>query len=401
MAARKTRAARARTSSGKAKSKPQSRRLSKTSEHLLEVRDRYRIGVMIDLPGLAGLSDMVPAGVAFALEEAHEEGLIDRPAQVIVREYSGQPMADQFTTLDAYRDLVENERVLGVAGPMTTDNCLAVLPEVERLGVPNITMCGTQQYVGRFAFNLSNGGMGDEPAVMAAWLKGEGHERIAVLKDYPSQIGDEYCLYFRYACASLGISIAAEEPTSPVATQAEMDRAMAAAKRSDPDALVYFGLGSTVRHLGPALRSLGWDPPRVMCTAFVGATYSEELAHWLEGWVGVDQYDERNTVLANMLQRYGAKHRGRGLTPNSATSCGYDMGRVLALGLGRMRISSPGALRDALETVRREPATTGAPGTVITFGPEDHRGFKGPDYLVLRRARGGKTEFVGTAPVAR
>jgi hypothetical protein len=36
---------------------------------------------------------------------------------------------------------------------------------------------------------------------------------------------------------------------------------------------------------------------------------------------------------------------------------------------------------------------------VITFGPQDHRGFKGADFLVLRRAVNGATEFVGTAPV--
>lgn len=382
-------------------SSPQNDRddLDNTASRWLEVNDTYRIGVMVDLPQMAGLSDMFPLGVEFALEEAHETGLIDRPAKIIVREYSGQPMSDYSTTVKAYRDLVENEGVLGIAGPMTTDNCLAVLPEVERLKVPNITICGTQLYVGESAFNLSNGGMGDEPAVIAAWLKSEGHTRVAILKDYPSQIGDEYVLYFKYACQSRGISIVGEEPTSPVCAQDEMLRAVENAKLRDPDALVYLGLGSTIPHLKPCLAKLDWDPPRVMCTAFVGATYSEDLAHSIEGWVGVDQYDERNTHLSDMLQRYREKHDGAELLPNSATSVGYDIGRSLALGLSRMRIASPWALRDALETIRREPATTGAPNTVITFGPQDHRGFKGADFLLLRRAKGGKTEFVGTAAV--
>ena len=60
--------------------------------------------------------------------------------------------------------------MLAVAGPMTTDNCLALLPELERLRVPSITISGTQQYVGDYAFSLPNGGMADEPMVMAAWL---------------------------------------------------------------------------------------------------------------------------------------------------------------------------------------------------------------------------------------
>ena len=35
------------------------------------------------------------------------------------------------------------------------------------------------------------------------------------------------------------------------------------------------------------------------------------------------------------------------------------------------------------------PASMGGPGTVLGFGPSDHRGYKG-DYLVLRGLRHGK-----------
>jgi hypothetical protein len=65
-----------------------------------------------------------------------------------------------------------------------------------------------------------------------------------------------------------------------------------------------------------------------------------------------------------------------------------------------MPIATPDGLRRGLETIRRLPAANGAPGTIVTFGPEDHRGYKGADYLIIRRARGGTTEFVATAPVA-
>ena len=118
----------------------------------------------------------------------------------------------------------------------------------------------------------------------------------------------------------------------------------------------------------------------------------------LDGWYGVDQYDERNVVLQRVLAAIEAK-QGRPPSVGSGLACGYDVGRVLALGLSRMRLATASALRDALETIRRLPAANGAPGTVISFGPEDHRGYKGPDYLVIRQAKGGRTELVGTAPV--
>lgn len=367
-------------------------------QNLRQGIEPYRIGVLLDLPNIPGLSDMFPEALRFAFQEAQETGVIDRPVELIIREFKAQPTTDGFSTVRAYRDLVENEEVLAVAGPMTTDNCLAVLPHVEKMGVPNITICGTQHYVGKYAFNMSNGGMGDEPAVMAAWIAGEGYKTVAVVKDYPSQIASEYMEYFRYSCAAKGIAIVYEAPASPVADQEEVNAALAAAKNANPDVLAHFGLGALVPSFRPALEELDWDPPRILCTAFVGATYVEPIAHMLEGWVGVDQYDERNTVLARMLERYKEKHPGRELTPNSGTSCGYDMGVVLSHALGRMRIATPEAVRDALETIRRIPAATGAPETVITFGPQDHRGFKGPHYLLIRKAVNGKTEFVGTAP---
>ncbi len=36
------------------------------------------------------------------------------------------------------------------------------------------------------------------------------------------------------------------------------------------------------------------------------------------------------------------------------------------------------------------PAATGGPGTVITFGKHDRRGYKGTDYVVLRTVKDGK-----------
>ena len=38
------------------------------------------------------------------------------------------------------------------------------------------------------------------------------------------------------------------------------------------------------------------------------------------------------------------------------------------------------------------PSAAGGPRTNITFGPYDHRGYKG-DYLVMKRIKGGRFHF--------
>jgi ABC-type branched-subunit amino acid transport system substrate-binding protein len=358
----------------------------------------YKIGCMVDLPGFPGLSDQFVDALRFAFEEAYENHLLERPVEVIERVYPGHPWRGARENIQVARELIEQEGVLGIAGPFTTDNSIAILSTIEELKVPAISICGSQRFLGDFAFQIPNGGMADEPAVMGAWLRANGHKNVVVITELPSQIAEEYCEWFRYTAQFEGISIMNQLAVPTQATQEEVSAAMARAKSAKPDALVYFGLGLLPGKLTAALHELDWFPPRIMCTAFCSATYNKDLVNTCKGWVGVDQYDERNTVLSGMLSRFEKKH-GKALTPNSAVSCGYDIGRLFALGLSRMRITAPEALRDGLETIRMMPAATGAPDTVISFGKRDHRGLQGIGHLVLRRGIQDATELVGVAPI--
>ena len=359
----------------------------------------HRIGVLVDLPHFDGCAKLFVEGLEIAFEEMAERGIGDRPVELVVREYEAQPWGSGHANARFYRELVEEEEVLGIAGPMTTDNCLALLPELERHRVPSITISGTQEYVDDYAFSLPNGGMADEPMVLAAWLRGEGRRRVAVIHEAPSQIGEEYMLHFRRAAALEGIDVAAVETVSPVADEAPIEDRLRKLKTSEPDALLYLGLGRLTPKLSAGLERLDWSPYRLMCTAFVGAAYSAERSVLYEGWIGLDQFDERNPVFQELLRRY-EKRKGRALDwPTSVFTCGYDMGRVYAIALDRMRIATGESLRDALETVTRLPAATGARGTSVGFSRRNHRGFHGADYLLLRGVTEGRNHFVGTAPL--
>ncbi len=356
----------------------------------------YKLGMIIDLPDHPGLSDCWPDAVQLACEDAKARGLLERDVEVVVREVYAQPWASAHELKRVYRDLVEEEGVLGIAGPFTSDNCLALLPEIERLQVPTATICGSVRFKGEYAYAFANGGLADEPAVMAAWLEANGHKRIAVLRER-TQIGEEYAEFFRYELQPHGLVVTAEPPVYPATSVEELVGALEVCRDSKPDALVYLGLGGVNQWVRPALEAIGWDPPRIQTTAFVSATYSEERARRIDGWVGVDQYDERNEVFAAVIERF---HRRFGYSySNSGLSTGYDIGNAFALALGRMRYVTPTALRDAMDTLRRVPSCTGGPGTIITLGPSDHRAYKGADFLLLRRSHDGTTSMEGFAPV--
>jgi branched-chain amino acid transport system substrate-binding protein len=356
----------------------------------------YRLGVIVDLPDHPGLSDAFPDMAQFALDEAHARGIVERPVELVVREVFGQPWSNSYPLRRVYEELVAQD-VLGVIGPFTTDNSLAVLDLTEHHQLPTISICGTLLWRGPFAFTIPNGGLADEPYVMASWLVAQGHRRVSVLRER-TQIGEEYAEHFRRAAQLAGLSVVAEPPVYPSIHVDELVRVLEECRSSNPDALVYLGLGGINQTVRPALEKLNWDPPRIQTTAYVSAGYSEERARRIEGWVGVDQYHEGNAVYASVLDRFESRYGYR--PANSGGTCGYDIGHAFGVALGRMRTASPWGLRDALETIRRLPACTGGPGTTITFGPEDHRGLKGPDFLILRRSVDGRSLLEGTADVA-
>jgi branched-chain amino acid transport system substrate-binding protein len=62
----------------------------------------------------------------------------------------------------------------------------------------------------------------------------------------------------------------------------------------------------------------------------------------------------------------------------------YDVGRVVAEGIVNASEMSPKGVRFGLERIKMFPAANGGAHTHITFGPYDHRGYKG-DFLVMRK----------------
>jgi branched-chain amino acid transport system substrate-binding protein len=358
----------------------------------------YRIGMLGDLPGPC--NDFFREGLNLAFTEYVEKGIGDRPIELVEREYVAHPWRAGHPNIEAYVDLIENENVIGFAGPMTTDNCLSLLPVLDDYRVPSIGISGTQQYVGDYAFLTPNGGMADEPAVIAGWIVEQGYQSIAFIREDPSQIGREYAHYFHYEADEHGFDIVMEQAISPIAGEDEIVVALEKLRKLDADCLVYFGFGALSGQLTSGLARIGWNPPRIMGTAFVGASFGADRLAMYDGWVGLDQFHEENEVHNHLLSLYEEKNGSCLTFQNSVFTCAYDICRAYALAIARMRIATGEALRDALETVTRLPAATGAPGTVVSFSPRDHRGFKGANYLIIRESKGGENKLVGCAPVA-
>jgi ABC-type branched-subunit amino acid transport system substrate-binding protein len=345
-----------------------------------------KIGVLIDLD--MGTKDDFIAALRFGFDEAFEQGIILRPVELLVKEAIGLPRLEAKNTIDGYLDLVQ-QGVLGTIGPLITDNSLALAPVINRTGVPAVTWTGTDRYHGEYCFNLGNGGLSEEGALMATWIRRNGFKTVGMIHEI-SPGGVEYASNFRYHAARERLDILIEAYTTQLPD--DLEALLRKIRDQRPDCLAYLGYGYPTILMGPMFKSLAWDPPRIMTTAFQFCYAKPEWMAALEGWYGIDQMCEENPLLGPMFDRFAARLGRR--RDHTVTALSYDTARLIAEGLARAPLLTPGGLKEGLERVRMLPAVNGGPRTHMSLGPWDHKAYKG-DWLVIRKITGGKTVFVG------
>jgi hypothetical protein len=149
-------------------------------------------------------------------EEATEQGLMDRPVQMIYREVEDLPKGSVKAVIDAFGELVD-EACLVVFGPHITDNCVPTREAIEeRFKVPAIAVTGTDDWLGEWTFAFPQGSMTDEPIFIADLVAKRGLPEIGVLVEQ-NLIGESYLKNLRNACRRKGIRIVAEAAIAQMA----------------------------------------------------------------------------------------------------------------------------------------------------------------------------------------
>jgi hypothetical protein len=268
-----------------------------------------------------------------------------------------------------------------IFGPWVSENGVALRPFVEDLAqVPIITMGASESMLGEWVFGLPAGSMEEEPIIMATVAALDGCRSVGLAFE-DSLIGREYLRTTREACRDAGLTITAEVPIPQV--ESDKREAMAILAADKPDALMHVGFGLGIVGMNAALADIGWMPPRYTTTAFEFAATGRWWREQLAGWIGLDQYDERNQVGQNFLDRFEGAY---GRRPNYFFPLyTYDVGRLMLTALATARPLTGPAVKDALERIKMMPAAAGAPGTRLRFGKFIRHGWVGSEFLVARK----------------
>ena len=273
-------------------------------------------------------------------------------------------------------------------------------PYAEQIGIPFIAMSGALQMAGPWTFLTPNGTFCDEAILMVDHaIDVHGAERIGIIRE-DNLLGDEYAVYLKRRAQTRGIAVVADVALGSFITPEEGVQAVERMRTSGAQAYMYVGFGATAGAVLAASQKLaadGYDAARITMSIFMGTIkglvkmdgpqYGGLIGNF-EGWIGVDQFDERNEHFVAMLDRFEKRFDGR-RPVHCYTAQGYDMGNAVAHGLALAKPVSREGLRAGLEQVRKVPATVGGPGNEISFGPYDHRGYKG-DYIVMRQIIDGQ-----------
>lgn len=325
-------------------------------------------------------------------ERGLEEGLIDRPVEIVFREVEGLPKGTIKAVIDAYEELVD-DGCLVVFGPSITDNCVPTREAIEeRFRVPAISVTGSEDWLGEWTFALSMGSMTDEPIFWADLLARDGHRDVGILIER-SLVGDSYVKNFRRACAERGIRIVAEEHVPQTAQ--DISTSVRNLHEAKAEAIVHCGFGFGIVFVNPTLEEMNWNPPRYMGTAFQNAWINQLMWDAIRGYTGLDQYDESNDVGQAFLDHYEAAY---GRRPEYCVPVvNRDIATIVLLALSDAHPLTPRGVKEAIERVKMVPAASGAPGTRLSFGKWTRRGWMGAGYLVARRLdeEFGKSHLVG------
>jgi ABC-type branched-subunit amino acid transport system substrate-binding protein len=348
-----------------------------------------KIGILVDMDLGQLLADWIDPTI-LAIEDAMNEGIYDRPVEIITCDARGLPRENYLKVRQGYQWLVDQGCVV-ILGPLISDNSVNLRDTINATGVACIGWTGAVRFNGEYCFTVANGDIPVEGYMGANWCFQNGYEKVGFFWEKGSS-GTDYADFFRAAAAQVGLDIVREVALGP--NPRNMEANLQSMRDAGAQAIVYMGYGYSTFHFARAFKAIGWDPPRMMGTAFMFYSNSNAWAEGLEGWHGVDQLGEdgANPNYEAMLERFEARFDR--VSRNVVVALAYDTARAGIHGIANALIPVPEEVKNGLEKIKWMPCTNGGPGCYITFSPYDHRGYKG-DFLTIRELRGGELHFKG------
>jgi len=342
----------------------------------------YLIGAVVSLTGTyAGLG--VPEKQAIELEVARVNeggGINGRPVEVLFEDDATDAAKAQAATVR----LIE-EGVIAVIGATGTGQTMAMRTDLERAGIPQISMAGGSVVTAEFSewvFQTPWPNRVVVPFVLDRMAEA-GYTEIGIISDTGGYGVDGRDIILASA-ATPGVTIVADEAFNPGDT--DMTGQLTGIRGANPDAILMWAAGKEAAIIAKNMRQLNMEQPLFGGPGIARAEFIEGAGDAGEGVklaagkiLVPDSYGEGTepyTVASSFIERYTEAY---GTAPDIFAGHAYDAFGLLADALGRIEgEATPEAVRDALE------ATTGwvGVGGTFSYAPDDHNGLSADDIVL-------------------
>jgi len=341
--------------------------------NLAHAADPIKIGSFLTVTGPASfLGDPELRTLQMVVEEINAKGgVLDRPIQLIHYDTGGNAR----DALNYVKRLIRSDKVDIIVGGTTSGDTLAVIPEVEKEGMPLISLAGAIEIIDpvkKWVFKVAHT---DRMAAAKIYedLNQRGLSKVALItgdggfdksgREQLRQLAPEY-----------GIQIVADESYGNKDT--DMTTQLTKIRASDAQALINFGFGQAPAIVTRNVKQLGIDLPLYQSHGVASKTFIDLAGPAAEGVrlpaaalvvaEELSDADPQKPVLLAYKNQYEAKHGPVSTFGGHA----YDGIMIALAAIERAGGTDKAKVRDEIEKTQ---GFIGASG-VFAMSPEDHMG---------------------------
>lgn len=347
--------------------------------------DTYKVGVILSLTGsYAALGTSEQNALKLESELINAAGGVGGKKLELIIADDG---TDEAKAVAAATKLIEQDEVVAILGATGTGQSMAIRSELDRAGIPAISMAGGTAITASFdplVFQTPWSNTIVVPFVLKK-MAADGHKNIAVLSD-SGGYGKDGLAVIRKAAPEAGLAIVTDQTFN--AGDTDFSAQLTNVRNSEADAVLIWTAGKEGAAIVKSASDLGIKQPWYGGSGQAKIEFPKGAAGAADGFIfgtgkslvpanwgaGSDQYKVVNGFATRYKTAYGQD-------PDIFAGHAYDALAILVDALKRSGgKTEPAALRDAVEQTRDLVGFGGA----FTFSATDHNGLTTDDLALYK-----------------
>lgn len=232
----------------------------------------YKIGVLLGLTGVyAAVAEPQEKALKLFEKQLNDEGGIDgREVEFVYLDTA----SDESEAVNQMRKLATQDQVIGVVGPSSSGEALALKPIVASLKVPMVSIASADAIVNPvepYAFKEFPSSS-DALEAQFDYAKQQGMSKVAILSSN-NAYGQEPAAAASELAQEYGVELVANETFAADAT--DMTPQLNSLESKDPDAVLVWGVMPSPAIVAQNAKDIGFEPTLFMGTGAASAGYLE------------------------------------------------------------------------------------------------------------------------------